>query len=89
MTICDGCDGILYNVSVVKISSLSSRPSRKGETWNEEYLPEIEKALMEKLDSMVKRQLYTTFKTAPTEEERERARQEYLNKCGMHEDFRW
>ena len=27
---------------------------------NEEYLPEIEKALMEKLDSMVKRQLYTT-----------------------------
>ena len=29
---------------------------------NEEYLPEIEKALMEKLDSMVKRQLYTTFK---------------------------
>ena len=40
---------------------------------NEEYLPEIEKALMEKLDSMVKRQLYTTFKTASTEEEREKA----------------
>ena len=56
---------------------------------NEEYLPEIEKALMEKLDSMVKRQLYTTFKTAPTEEEREKARQEYLDKCRMHEDFRW
>ena len=52
---------------------------------NEEYQPEIEKALMEKLDSMVKRQLYTTFKTAPTEEEREKARQEYLDKCGMHE----
>ena len=51
---------------------------------NEEYLPEIEKALMEKLDSMVKRQLYTTFKTAPTEEEREKARQEYLDKCRMH-----
>ena len=56
---------------------------------NEEYLPEIEKALTEKLDSMVKRQLYTTFKTAPTEEEREKARQEYLDKCGMHENFRW
>ena len=55
---------------------------------NEEYQPEIEKALMEKLDSMVKRQLYTTFKTAPTEEEREKARQEYLDKCGMHKDFR-
>ena len=56
---------------------------------NEEYLPEIENALMEKLDSMVKRQLYTTFKTAPTEEEREKARQEYLEKVGMHRDFRW
>ena len=112
MTICDGCDGIFYSVTVVKISSLSSRPSRKGGKMerksqvqipkdlllalfqyhlagNEEYLPEIEKALMEKLDSMVKRQLYTTFKTAPTEEEREKARQEYLDKCGMHEDFRW
>ena len=52
-------------------------------------MPEIEKALMEKLDSMVKRQLYTTFKTAPNEEEREKARQEYLDKCGMHENFRW
>ena len=56
---------------------------------NGEYQPEIEKALMEKLDSMVKRQLYTTFKTASTEEEREKARQEYLDKCGMHENFRW
>ena len=56
---------------------------------NEEERPEIEKALREPLDSMVKRQLYTTFKTAPTEEEREKARQEYLDKCGMHEDFRW
>ena len=55
---------------------------------NEEYLPEIEKALMEKLDSMVKRQLYTTFKTAPTEEEREKARQEYLDKCGIKHNFR-
>lgn len=112
MTICDGCDGILYSVTVVKISSLSSptvterrNMERKSQVQipkdlllalfqyhlagNEEYLPEIEKALMEKLDSMVKRQLYTTFKTAPTEEEREKARQEYLDKCGMHEDFRW
>jgi len=31
------CDGILYSVSVVKISSLSSRPSRKGETWKENH----------------------------------------------------
>ena len=37
VTICDGCDGILYSVTVAKISSLSSRPSRKGETWKENY----------------------------------------------------
>ena len=56
---------------------------------NEDYLLEIEKALMGKLDSMVKRELYTTFKIAATEEEREKARQEYLDKCGVPESFRW
>ena len=42
---------------------------------NEDYLPEIEKALMEKLDSMVKRELYTTFKNSTNRQEREKARQ--------------
>ena len=55
----------------------------------EENLPSIKQGLEKKLDALVKRQLYTTFKTAPTEEEREKARQEYLDKCGMHENFRW
>ena len=55
----------------------------------EENLPSIKQGLEAKLDSLVMRDLYTTFKTAPTEEEREKARQEYLDKCGMHEDFRW
>ena len=30
-----------------------------------------------------------TIKNGIPEEEREKARQEYLDKCGMHEDFRW
>ena len=44
---------------------------------------------MEKLDSMVKRQLYTTFKTAPTEEEREKARDmDYYHQIyGLIRDF--
>ena len=50
---------------------------------------EIYKGLMEKVDRMANRQLYTQSKTASTEEEREKARQEYLDKCGMHENFRW
>lgn len=54
----------------------------------EEYQLEIQKGLEDKLDSMVKRQLYSTYKTAPTEE-REKARQEYLDKVGVKQDFRW
>ena len=52
-------------------------------------LPEIKKGLEDKLEAMVRRDLYTKYKTAPTEEEREKARQEYLEKVGMHRDFRW
>ena len=35
------------------------------------------------------RELYTTYKTAPTEEEREKARQKYLDSKGIPESFRW
>ena len=40
---------------------------------------EIKQGLEKKLDRMVMRDLYGKFKTAPTEEERERARKEYLD----------
>lgn len=55
----------------------------------EELLPEIQKGLEQKLDSLVMRELYTKYKTAPTEEEREKARREYLNKRGVPDSFRW
>ena len=55
----------------------------------EDILPEIKRGLEEKLEAMIKRDLYTKYKTAPTEEEREKARQEYLEKVGMHRSFRW
>ena len=45
--------------------------------------------LEKKLDRMVMRDLYGKFKTAPTEEERERARKEYLDRRGVQESFRW
>ncbi len=50
---------------------------------------EIKKGLEQKLDSLIMRELYTKYKTAPTEEEKEKARQEYLNKKGIHSSFRW
>lgn len=55
----------------------------------DEVLPEINKDLEQKIEALAKRELYTKYKTAPTEEEREKARQEYLDKVGMHRDFRW
>ena len=55
--------------------------------YNEEE--KIVKGLKEKYDRIANRNLYTKYKTAPTEEEKEKARQEYLNKKGIHSDFRW
>lgn len=53
------------------------------------YESEIKQELEKKLDKMVMRDLYGKFKTAPTEEERERARKEYLDRRGVPESFRW
>lgn len=55
----------------------------------EELLPEIKKGLEKKLDALVMRELYTKYKTAPSEEEREKARREYLDKRGVLKSFRW
>ena len=41
------------------------------------------------MKTMVERELYTKSKTAPTEEEREQARQEYLDRRGIQASFRW
>ena len=38
---------------------------------------------------MLNRQLYSRYKTAPTEEEREQARQEYLDRRGVPQNYRW
>ena len=45
--------------------------------------------LEKKLDAMVLRELYGKSKTALTEEEREKARQEYLDRRGIPNSFRW
>lgn len=55
----------------------------------DEFSEKIKTGLENKLEAMTKRELYTRYKTAPTVEEKEKARQEYLEKVGMHRDFRW
>lgn len=52
-------------------------------------LDQLHRILDEKLNKLVEHELYTKYKTAPTGEERERARQEFLDKKGIHQDFRW
>lgn len=55
----------------------------------ENVQPEIRKGLMDKMDSITMRLLYSKYKTAPTEEEKENARKEYLDKRGVPNSFRW
>lgn len=50
---------------------------------------EVKTGLERKLENIINRMTYTDYKTAPTEEEREKARQKYLDRKGYHEDFRW
>ena len=52
-------------------------------------LNEIRQGLEQKLDSMVCYELYAKYKTAPRQEDREKARQEYLDKRGVPDSFRW
>ena len=49
----------------------------------------IKKGLEEKLDAIVKHELYTKYKTAGTPEQQEQARKEYLEKAGIPTSFRW
>ena len=48
----------------------------------EENLPSIKQGLEAKLDALVMRDLYSKYKTAPVEKEREQARKEYLDRRG-------
>ena len=54
-----------------------------------EFEDEIKNDLEKKLNSIVMREHYTTYKTAPTEQEREEARKKYLDERGVPESFRW
>lgn len=49
----------------------------------------IYKGLGDKLDQMARRELYTAYKTAESGEDREKARQAYLERIGLNKDFRW
>lgn len=56
---------------------------------DDSHVDEIRMGLEKKLDAVVLRELYEKSKTAPTKEEREKARQEYLDRRGISDSFRW
>lgn len=60
----------------------------KGET-DEELKQRVIDGLLDKLKRIADRELYTAYKTAQTAEEREQARQKYLDSKGIPKDFRW
>ena len=57
--------------------------------YDDDCAEEIRQGLEQKLDALVRHELYAKYKTAPTAKEREQARQEYLDKRGVFPDFRW
>ena len=59
------------------------------ELSEDDFEEEIRQGLEQKLDAMLNRQLYSRYKTAPNEEEREQARQEYLDRRGVPQSYRW
>ena len=55
----------------------------------EDLREEISEGLVEKMDRLITRDLYTKILIAGTDEERESNRVAYLNRKGIPEDFRW
>jgi hypothetical protein len=55
----------------------------------EDLKGDIKKALNEKMGAIARREMYSKYKTAATEEEREEARQQYLDEIGLDTSFRW
>ena len=61
----------------------------EGEEVPEELDKRVFNGLSDKVQKITDRELYTTYKTAPTAEEKEKARQKYLDSKGIPESFRW
>ena len=59
------------------------------EVSDPELLAHCQQGIREKFDAMARHDLYTQYKTAASPEEREKARQAYLNSKGIPAAFRW
>ena len=78
----------MLNLSLTYVLSFSTYRCAEP-AGDDDFEEEIRQGLEQKLDAMMNRQLYSRYKTAPTEEEREQARQEYLDRRGVPQRYRW
>ena len=60
-----------------------------GEVEDVDRWERAAKGVKDKFDKMINHELYSKYLTAETAEEREQARQKYLDKVGIPKDFRW
>ena len=56
---------------------------------SDELYDQINAAIDEKFEKLINHDLYTKSKIAPTPEEKEQARQEYLDRVGISKNFRY
>lgn len=59
------------------------------EVDDETIYKSIKKGLTDKIEALARHELYTKYKTSANEEQREQARQEYLERVGLPKNFRW
>ncbi len=55
----------------------------------EMILEKVKNAFREKSEKIKRSEVYTKYKTAATADEKESARQEYLDLAGIYKSFRW
>lgn len=61
-----------------------------GGTDNPEIIDRTRKGLRDKMDRVILRDLYSTYKNPNlSPEDREKARRDYLDRAGIPESFRW
>jgi hypothetical protein len=56
---------------------------------DDEVAAHIYSGICNVIEAQTRHAVYSKYKTAPSEAERERARQEYLERAGIPSSFRW
>lgn len=80
---------ITQDLFVKMIKYFYSEEFELGDDELFELYRDIKKGIEQKLDAISRRSYYTEYKTADTDEAKEKARQKYLDAVGMHKDFRY